>query len=166
MISPATLDDLPEITAIYNHEVLHGVATFDTQARTEAEIGDWFFGAGNRYPSLTARQDGRVAGFARLYRWSPRQGYDDTVENAVYVHPDFRGLGLGKALLGRILERGRQNRFRTVIARIAAENQLSRRLHEQAGFRHVGVLREAGLKFGRLLDVDLFQRMLIPGALD
>ena len=47
----------------------------------------------------------------------------------------------------------------TVIGRIAEGNDLSIRLAESVGFRHIGVMKEAGRKFGKLLDVHLMQKI-------
>ena len=45
----------------------------------------------------------------------------------------------------------------TIIARITADNPVSVRLHEGAGFAMVGTMCEVGVKFGRLLDVHIMQ---------
>ena len=39
-------------------------------------------------------------------------------------------------------------------------NQGSIRVHEKAGFRHVGTLRDVGFKFGRFLDTVIMQHSL------
>jgi L-amino acid N-acyltransferase len=58
MIRPALEADLPGIFAIYDHEVLHGIATFDTQPRSPAERLEWLRNdGGGRYPILVA-EDG------------------------------------------------------------------------------------------------------------
>ena len=45
------------------------------------------------------------------------------------------------------------------MTRIAAGNEVSVRLHEAAGFEHIGVMREVGRKFGQLLDIHLMQKI-------
>ncbi len=47
----------------------------------------------------------------------------------------------------------------TVISRIVQDNDVSIHLHEALGFKHVGVMREVGRKFGRLLDVHILQKI-------
>lgn len=161
IIRAATEADLPGIFAIYDEEVLHGTATFDTSPKSPAERLAWFRddGAG-RYPILVAVEAGQVAGWARLYPWSNRCAYDRAAENAVYVHPAHRGKGVGKALLAELLRLAHGRGVRLVIARVVEGNAGSRALHEAAGFETIGVMRRCGEKFGRLLDVRLMDRHL------
>lgn len=157
----ATEADLPEVFAIYDEEVLHGTATFDTQPRTPAERLDWFRSDGaGRYPVLVAEVDGRVAAWARLYAWSPRRAYDRTAEDAVYVDRAQRGRGLGRALLAALMREAPPRGIHVLLARVVEGNPASRALHEALGFRSVGVMRRVGEKFGRLLDVRLMERHL------
>jgi len=160
-IRAATEADLPGIFAIYDHEVLHGTATFDTQPKTPAERLEWFRSDGSgRYPILVAESDGAIAGWTRLYPWSNRCAYDRAAENAVYVHPQQRGKGVGRALLAELLRLAPQRGVSLIIARVVEGNAGSRALHEALGFQTIGVMRRCGEKFGRLLDVRLMDRHL------
>ena len=160
-IRSATDADLPGIFAIYDQEVLHGTATFDTQPKTPAERLEWFRNDGNgRYPILVAEIDGAVAGWARLYAWSPRRAYDRTAENAVYVHRDRRGQGVSRALMEQLILLAPQRGVQVLVARVVEGNPASLALHEKLGFRTVGVMQRVGEKFGRLLDVRLMDRHL------
>lgn len=149
--------DLDAIAEIYNHEVLTGTATFDSEPRSNEDVRSWLLGRGPRYPTLVAMEGERVIGFAGLYPWSPRKAYEVTAESTVYLRHDRRGLGLGKILLHAVLEEGRKGGIHSVIARVESSNVASLKLHQTQGFRKVGTLKEVGRKFGRLLDVDLLQ---------
>lgn len=171
VIRDAVEADLPGIFAIYDREVLHGTCTFDTQVKSPAERVAWFATAGGRYPVLVAEVDGRVAGWTRLYQWSARCAYDRAAENAVYVHEDFRGRGVGRELLAALIARCPEIGVRVIIARVVEGNPGSLRLHERAGFATIGIMRQIGEKFGRLLDVRLLSLHLderglvtVPGA--
>ena len=59
-----------------------------------------------------------------------------------------------------MLERGKAGGAHLVLARIDSEQLPSIRLHEKLGFSHIGVLREAGWKFGRWLSVVYMQKLL------
>lgn len=172
-IRAATEQDLPGIFAIYDQEVLHGTATFDTQPKTPAERLEWFRNDGNgRYPILVAeggsltpvdgalRPPNQVLGWARLYAWSPRKAYDRTAENAVYVHPQHRGHGVSRALMEALMRLAPERGVSVLVARIVEGNPASLALHEKLGFRTIGVMRRVGEKFGRLLDVRLMDRHL------
>ena len=152
--------DLPAIADIYNDAVLNSTATFDTDPATPAEFEQWLRDRSHPYAVLVAEGGGQVVGWAALKPFASKPAYRFTAENTVYVRADMRGWGVGKALLGRLLEVAAENGFRTVIARIAAPNPVSIRLHRRFGFRRVGVEREVGRKFGRWLDVVVMQKAL------
>jgi L-amino acid N-acyltransferase len=160
-VRAATEADLPGIFAIYDQEVLHGTATFDTTPKTPAERLAWFRDDGNgRYPILVADAGGRVAGWARLYAWSSRCAYAGAAENGVYVHAEHRGRGVGRALLAELLRLAPERGVRVVIARVVEGNAGSLALHQALGFQTIGIMRRCGEKFGRLLDVRLMDRHL------
>jgi phosphinothricin acetyltransferase len=161
IIRAATEADLPGIFAIYDEEVLHGTATFDTEPKNAAARLEWFRNdGGGRYPLLVAEADGRIAGWARLYAWSPRRAYDRTAENAVYVHADFRGRGFSRALMQELMLLAPQRGVHVLMARIVEGNPASLALHQSLGFETIGIMRRVGEKFGRLLDVQLMSRHL------
>jgi phosphinothricin acetyltransferase len=157
VIRKAGVGDQTSILEIYNEAVLHTTATFDTEPRTLEQQSAWFGRHGERHPVLVAEEDGEVVGWASLSAWSDRRAYDDTAEISLYVRADKRGRGIGKDLMNAIMEEGRKAELHTVIARIAGENEASVRLHRSAGFVDIGVMREAGRKFGRLIDVRMMQ---------
>jgi len=158
-IRQATLNDLDAITEIYNDAILKTVATFDTEPKTLEEQKSWFASHGPKYPILVAEQDGTIVGWASLSMWSDRCAYSDTAEISLYVEETHRGKGIGKKLLEAILQEGKKAGLHTVIARITAGNDISIRLAQSAGFEHIGVMKEVGRKFGKLLDVHLLQKI-------
>jgi len=158
-IRPAQPDDLNAITEVYNEAVLTTTATFDTEPRTVEEQSAWFATHIPRYPVLVADSDGNVIGWASLSRWSDRNAYAGTVEVSLYVKEEFRGRGTGRKLLEEIIREGEKSGFHTVIARINTGNEVSIHLHKSVGFENIGIMREVGMKFGRLLDVTIMQKI-------
>ena len=159
-IRRAELSDAPAITGIYNHAILNTTATFDTEPKTVAERTEWLEAHDGRYPVIVGDIGGTVVGWASLTRWSDRPAYEDTAETAFYVHSAYQGRGIGRRLKAAIIEEARRLRFHTLIARVAEGSAASIRLNQEAGFIHVGTMKEVGKKFGRLLDVHIMQLML------
>lgn len=159
---PCDAADLPGITAIYRDAVLHGSGSFEIAPPDLAEMTRrWQAITGGGHPFLVARRDGRVTGYAYAAPYRPRPAYAATVENSVYVDPARHGLGIGRALLHRLIAEAEALGFRQMVAVIGdSGNRASIGLHEALGFRHAGTLQAVGWKHGRWLDSVLMQRPL------
>ena len=59
----------------------------------------------------------------------------------VAVHPERRGLGHGRALVGAVVAEAEEARTRVVYLEVRAGNVIARRLYRQLGFRDLGVRR-------------------------
>jgi len=157
----AGVADLPAINDIYNHAVLAGTSTFDTEPRSGERGRAWFDShASAAYPILVAEEDGDVLGWASLTPWSDRGAYARTVEGSLFVRDDQRGRGVGRALHEALVARARAAGHRVLIARVESGNGASRDLLLSSGFRSIGVMHSVGEKFGDLLDVELFELAL------
>jgi len=157
---PATPADLAAITEIYNEAILHTVATMDTEPQTLDDRRRWLTRHDDNHPVLVAAKNGTVVGWASLNEWSDRPGYAVTAEVSLFIHPDHRGRGIGKQLLHEVLEAGRRTTLRSLVARIADENIVSLNLFRAVGFEDVGLMREVGKKFDRLIDIWVLQHLL------
>jgi phosphinothricin acetyltransferase len=62
--------------------------------------------------------------------------------------------------LAALIERARQQHYHCLVGAIDASNAPSIALHRRLGFEHAGTIRHAGFKFGRWLDLALYQRLL------
>ena len=158
-IRQAAADDLSAITEIYNEAILKTVATFDTRPKTPEELEEWFSAHDHEHPLLVAELESRVLGWASLTEWSDRCAYSNTAELSFYVKEEHQGKGVGRSLLKAIVQGAEEAGIHTIIARITEGNRASIRLHEDEGFQHIGIMREVGRKFGRLLDVHLLQKI-------
>lgn len=161
-IRNAALRDLDDILQIFNHEVLHDFTAWDTEPVEGSARRDWFDAHSQPgYPLLVAEADNRaIVGWASLSRWAYHAAYARTVELSIYVHRSHRGEGVGRALLAAVISAARQHGYHALIARSDVANEASRRLHLAAGFRSVGIMREAGYKFGRYRDAELYELLL------
>jgi L-amino acid N-acyltransferase YncA len=165
VIRDATSADVPAITAIYAHHVRHGTGTFEEEQPSEAEMAARLAKVqGQGWAWLVAEQDGQVTGYAYYCQFRERSAYRFSAEDSIYVRDDIRGQGVGKALVAVLLQRAEAAGFRQMFAVVGdSDNVGSIGLHLSLGFRQAGVLRSAGLKFGRWLDVVYMQRPLGQG---
>ena len=160
LIREAKIEDLKEIFAIYNEEVLSGIATFDTEPVNEVDQLSWLSKRDRRHPVLVVELEGRVVAWGSLNPYSPRKAYELTATGSIYVHKDFQGKGYGKKILLALIEEARKRGLRAILALIAAENEGSLKLHLKCGFQKVGELKKVGFKFGRWLDVVILEYLL------
>jgi phosphinothricin acetyltransferase len=164
-LRPAVAADLPEIQGIYAHHVLNGTGTFEDVPPSVEEMAERMRAVTRRgWPWLVAEDATGILGFCYLTQFRDRAAYRFTAEDAVYVRQDVRGQGVGKALVGRLVEAAGVAGFRQLIAVIGdADNVGSIGVHSSLGFQRVGTLRAAGWKFGRWLDAVYMQRALGEG---
>jgi L-amino acid N-acyltransferase len=152
--------DLPAITFIYNDAVLNTNATFDTEPKSIENRSQWLLERTTDFPVLVAVENEEVIGYCSLSRWSDKKAYDITAELSLYIHPEQRGKGTGKKLLHALLDEAYKTNLHSIISRITEGNDHSIYLHKAEGFDTVGVLKQSGRKFGKLLDVTIMQKML------
>ena len=155
------------ITAIYAHYVEHSTSTFETEAPSIAEMT-------RRRADILARKlpyfvmecpDSGVIGYAYATMYRPRAAYRFTVEDSIYIHPDFGRRGIGRVLLQAVIEECESQDYRQMVAVIGgSDNQGSIALHTALGFKSAGVLESAGYKFDRWVDSVLMQRKLGAGS--
>lgn len=164
-IRPAEAADVPEMTALYNHYVEHTAFTFDVEPWSVERRLEWFdrFDATGPHRVLAAEEAGRVVGFAWSGPWRSRPAYATSVETSVYCLDGETGRGIGTALYTELLAVLEAESLRRAFAVITLPNEASERLHRRFGYGQVGVLSEAGRKFGRFWDVSIWQRALGDG---
>lgn len=166
-IRPARADDLPAITDIYAHAVLHGTASYEYDPPPLAEMTRRFEAIRDGgFPYLVATVAGGVLGYAYASHFRTRPAYRFTVEDSIYIAPAAQGQGLGTLLLAELIARCEAMGFRQMIAVIGdgAVNLHSARLHAAMGFTECGRIMGSGFKFGRWCDTLLMQRALNGGT--
>jgi phosphinothricin acetyltransferase len=152
----------PEILAIFNHAIANSTALYEYRPRTLDYMATWFEAKRKgEYPVIGAADEGhRLLGFASYGPFRPHPAYKYSVEHSLYVDAAHRGKGVGKRLLGAMIDRARAQGYHNVVGGIDRDNAVSIRLHEQLGFVHCGTVRHAGFKFGRWLDLVFYQLLL------
>jgi len=165
ILRSSTDADLPAVQAIYAQAVLEGTGTFETEVPAVEEMGRRRAEVlGRQLPWLVAERDGRILGYAYANYFRPRLAYRFCVEDSIYLAPAAQGQGVGRLLLAELIARCEAAGARQMLAVIGdAANAGSIGVHTALGFQHTGVLKSAGWKFGRWLDVVLMQRTLGQG---
>jgi len=166
LIRPSLEADLPAITAIYAHHVMHGTGSFEIDAPDLAEMtrrrADVL---AKGLPHLVASRGAEVLGFAYAGVFRPRPAFRFMAEDSVYIHADHAGLGIGRALLAELAAQAEAAGVRKLIAVIGdSANAGSIGVHRSVGFEQVGVLKSCGWKFERWLDVVLMEKTLGAGS--
>lgn len=163
MIRVARKEDLPELLAIYNREIRESTATFEIEEKTLEEWEQWFYRHQAPYFLLVCERDGHAVGYGGLSPYRSYAAYEESAEISLYVHGDYRGQGIGGALLKTLFDRAaEEGHFHMLISVISGENTESISFHERHGFSFCGRIRQAGKKFGRYIDIVNYQ-ILLPG---
>ena len=157
----AVIGDIYSIAEIYNEAVLNTAATFDTEVKTIENRTKWLLERNENFPVTVALLNNKIAGYAALNPWSDKKAYDITAEISLYIESGSRGKGIGKKLIEVIVNTAIEHtQLHSLIARITQGNESSIYLHEINGFIKTGMMKEMGIKFGKLLDVTIMQKML------
>ena len=166
LIRPATAADAPALAIIYGDACLRGFGTFEEAAPSPHEMAARLKAVTDRgLPYVVAEVDGEVAALAYAAPFRLRAAYRYTVEDSVYVAPAFKGQGLGKAVLLRVIEACEALGLRQMVAVIGdSSNESSIAVHRSLGYEIKGVLPALGFKHGRWVDVVWMQKALNGGA--
>lgn len=153
-IRPLLPEDWPSVKAIYAEGIATGNATFETETPAWEEWDSKHL----RNARLAAVMDGKVVGWAALTPVSSRCVYAGVAELSIYIASAMRGKGVGKALLGALIEESEARGFWTLQTGIFPENKASLALHQKLGFRILGRRERIGNMGGSWRDVFLMER--------
>lgn len=151
--------DVARCCEIYNYYIENSVYTLEFDCLSAEAFGERVERISRDYPYIVAEDDdGNVVGYAYLHEISERRGYMYTCDLSIYVDKDFRGKGIGGALMNEVLHRGAEQGIRDAIAVITGENKPSLAFHGRMGFETVGILKNVAEKHGRRFDVVYMQK--------
>jgi L-amino acid N-acyltransferase YncA len=145
--------DAAAIAGMYRPIVESTIISFETEAPDESEmrrrIGDTL----PAHPWLVYDANGIVAGYAYASKHRVRAAYQWSVDASVYIHQDYRRMGIGRGLYASLFAILTAQGFFNAYAGITLPNPGSVALHEAAGFQPIGVYRYVGYKLGAWHDV-------------
>lgn len=150
------------ILAILNDAIVNSTALYDYVPRPEKSMVGWFkTKEESAFPVIGVEsEEGQLLGFASYGAFRAWPAYKYSVEHGIYVQKSHHRKGLGRLLMGRLIERAREQQYHVLIGGIDMANTSSIALHQSLGFAHAGTVLQAGFKFGRWLDLGFYQLLL------
>ncbi len=153
--------DAYAVAAIWNSQIRDTVFTFEQLEYPVDEVAGMIESrqsAGLVW--LVAEENDAVVGFATYAPFREGEGYARTMEHSIFLDPDAAGDGLGELLMEALVHEARVRGMHSLIACVTGENDVGLKFHVDQGFKVVGVIPEAGFKFGRWMDLRILQRQL------
>lgn len=151
---------LDKVLQIYTHYVLNTTATFHSLPLTREEMSEIVFFNSEKYKTFVICEESEVCGYVLITQHKKREAYDGTAEVTVYLKPDFTGKGLGSMAIKYIEEYGKSQKLHVLVATICGQNKESIRLFQNNGYSQCAHYKEVGQKFGQLLDVVAYQKII------
>ena len=152
--------DAEAVCAIYNQGVEERIATLETELRTSEERRQWLAARGPRHPVIVADHAGTVVVWASLNSFNARRAYEHVADISVYVERSWRGRGVGRLLLDRLVELARRLGYHKMVLAAFPSNAAGMALYGRVGFGTVGVYREQGQLDGTWVDVVIMEKLL------
>jgi len=101
-----------------------------------------------------------VIAWASLNVFNARECYRFVADISVYVERSWRGQGVGRALLEKLTELGRQHGFHKLVLSAFPGNPGGMALYAKSGFRTVGIYHEQGQLDGKWVDTIVMEKLL------
>src|SRR6202012_858633 len=164
---PSRASDVEAMIAIYRRHIRRGVeeSVDDSGTPEPDDLRDRRKNLrSHRLPHLVATLNGGVVGYAYVVQFRKRPAYRFAVKHSIYIHHDHQGCGVGRILLGELIDACAAAGFRQMIGYIDADNAASLALHGKFGFARVGVLPGVAYRYGKWCDTVMVQRSLAAGT--
>ncbi|GLS86886.1 N-acetyltransferase [Cypionkella aquatica] len=156
MIRPARPEDARDLAALWNPWIRDTAITFAAAEKSQADVA-----------ALIAARDcflvyinNGLQGFATYSQFRNGNGYATCMEHTIILSPTARGLGAGRALMGAVEAHAKAAGAHQMIGAISAENPAGHAFHAAVGYHEIAIIRDAGFKFGRFIDLVLMQKFL------
>jgi L-amino acid N-acyltransferase YncA len=157
-LSPVTKEDLAAVIEIYNYYILNSTATFHSEKLTKKDLEEFLFVAHPKYPSFLIKDNNEIIGYCFITQYKKRQAYDRSAELSIYLKPEFTGMGIGPVALSYLEAAAKKAGVHVLVGTLCGENHASIRLLEKSGYSRCAHLKNIGEKFGKVLDVVVYQK--------
>ena len=161
VIRDASAEDALAIMQIWNANISSTLNTFNSRIKTEAEIRDTILETNKKnFGFFVSECGGIIIGFATYFQFRTGVGYAKTLEHTIVISDHMHRYGVGKALMGRLLEDAKRKNFQSIFAGVSGSNERAVNFHASLGFHVVAELPRVGYKFDKWLDLILMQKFL------
>ena len=161
VIRGASIEDAVTIMQIWNNNISNTFNTFNSRIKTETEIIEKILeSTKKRFGFFVGECQGEVIGFATYFQFRNGVGYEKTLEHTIVISDNKQRLGLGRAIMNKILDDAKTKDFQSIFAGVSSLNNKAVKFHESLGFKVVAELPRVGYKFGTWLDLTLMQKFL------
>lgn len=157
-IRDARKNDMDAVHRIFNEVLKNTTATFEEEPyslQSWLEIFD--FKSSQATPFIVGEHNGAVIGYGTFGPFRKASGYKITAEHSLHVDEQYRGQGVGKAILTELIKKASAAGIENLVAAVDADNLSSIKLHEKCGFKTVGKMPNVARKFSRDLTLVLMQ---------
>lgn len=161
MIRIATIEDVPEMLAIYAPYVENTTVSFEYTPPSLEEFTRRFVSYTRQFPWLVWEEDGRLLGYAYASAPFTRAAYGWCAEPTVYLRPEARGRNIAARLYAALEEILWRQGYQVLYALVCGENMPSRRFHEKQGYRKAAEFPDIGFKMGRWLSLIWYEKRQI-----
>lgn len=163
----ATINDTAELLAIYAYYVTNTAITFEYDVPSKAEFENRIRNTLEKYPYLVAELEGNIVGYAYAGPFKTRAAYQWNVETSIYVHKDYKHMGIGNQLYQALETILKSQNIRNMNACIAYPTQEDEYLtkdsvyfHQKLGYSLVGEFHQSGYKFHRWYNMIWMEKLI------
>ena len=167
VVRPSRDSDVEAMLSIYRNYIRRGIEpdVIDSGAPEPDDLRERRKNMrSRRLPHVVATSGEVIVGYAYAVLFRKRPAYRYAAKHSIYVHHAHLGRGVGRLLLGELIDACAAAGFRQMIGYIDADNTASLAMHEKLGFRQVGLLPGVAYRYGRWADTVMVQRSLAAGA--
>jgi L-amino acid N-acyltransferase YncA len=156
----ANTADAQAIADIWNEGIEDGNATFEINNKSRAWTTNWLVDRDPRYSVLVADNGNNIAGWLSLNPFSQRDAYRFVADISIYVERNYRGMGIGTAMLDHGILEAKRNNFHKLVLTMIYGNEPAKKLYISRGFTLVGIMHEQGILSNKWFDTEIMEKIL------
>lgn len=151
---------IEKLMDIYNYYVEHTTVTFHLDKLDKKEFSGIVHIQGEKDYTYTIIDGEKIIGYCSLERFNRKEAYKRSAYVSIYLDKKYTGKDFGSRILKHLEKEAVIKDIKSLIALVCGENTQSIALFIKNGYKFAGELKKAGEKFGRLLNVVYYQKLL------